>query len=132
MFALRFVRALTVLALLTLVITWLATLILEPQATLAQRIDPHSPELAKALGEPGTPIGSPQRLLIFDAQAYLPGASADGARLVSERYLSENQLYPLQWKTVTFVRDLITIAASSGAVLLGLTWWWLARRRSAT
>lgn len=132
MFALKLARALTILALLTLLVTWAATLALEPRTSLAQRIDPHSPELAEALGELGTPIGSPQRLLIFDPQAYLPGASVDGARLVSERYLTENNLYPLQWKTVTFARDLVTIAASGGAVLLGLTWWWLARRRSAT
>ena len=132
MFALKLVKALTVLAALTLVVTWVATLFLEPRVSLAQRIDPHSPELAKALGEAGTPIGTPQQLLIFDQQAFLPLASADGARLVSERYLTDNGIYPLQWKTVTFVRDLVTIAAGGGGLLLGLAWWWLARRRKTS
>ncbi len=124
----KLARALMVLAVIVFAGAWLATLVLEPRAVLAQRIEPHSPDLAAVLGEVGTPVGSPQRLLIFDDRAYLKGATPDGARLVSERYLMENNIYPLQWKTVVFMRNAVAFGSGLAALLMGLAWWWLSRK----
>lgn len=121
-------RALMVLALIVFAGVWVASLILSPRAVLAQRVDPHSPDLAVVLGEAGTPVGSAQRLLIFDDRAFLDGTTPDGARLVSEKYLTENNVYPLQWKTIEFFRNAVAIGSSLTALLLGLAWRWFSNR----
>lgn len=127
----KFARALTVLAVIALVGTWVASALLESRAVLAQRVDPHPPDLALVLGEAGTPIGSPQRLLIFDDRAFLDGTAPDGARIVSEKYLQQNSIYPLQLKTVTFFRDACMIGFGVAALLFGVLWWRTSRPRAA-
>jgi hypothetical protein len=122
----RIARGLFGLALIVFALSWIVGFALESRAVLAQRVDPHSPELAALLGEAGTPIGSPQRLVLFDDRVFLEGQTPDGARLVSEKFLMENNIYPLQWKTVEFFRNAFAIASLIGAVLMGL----LARRFS--
>jgi hypothetical protein len=124
---LKLARAFTILA--TCVGAWVTALVLENRAVLAQRVEPHPKELAELLGEAGTPIGSPQRLIIFDERAFLEGTNPDGSRLVSEQYLTQNNIYPLQFKTVEFMRNAFMIGSGIAAVLLGLLWWRLSRPR---
>lgn len=50
----------------------------------------------------GTPLGSPQILIIEDPKAFLPGTGAGGSKLVSENYLTVHKIYPLQLRTVKF------------------------------
>jgi hypothetical protein len=127
----RIARGLFVLALIIFALSWVVGFALESRAVLAQRVDPHSPELAAVLDEAGTPIGSPQRLVLFDDRVFLEGKSIDGARLVNEKFLSENNVYPLQWKTVEFFRNAFAIASSIGAVLMGLLAWRFSKPRNA-
>ncbi len=129
MTVLKIARALTVIAAITFVGAWVIGLALQGRSVLAQRVEPHSTELAAALGELGTPIGSPQALVIFDERAFIGAANPDGSRVVSERYLTQNNIYPLQWKTVEFVRNAVALASGVGLLICGLTWWQLARRR---
>jgi hypothetical protein len=128
----RIARGLFVLALIVFGLSWIVGFTLESRAVLAQRVDPHSKELALVLGEVGTPIGSPQRLVLFDDRAFLEGQTPDGARLVSEKFLTENNIYPLQWKTVEFFRNAFAIASLVGAVLMGLLAWRFSKPRSAS
>jgi hypothetical protein len=123
---------LTVVAAIAFVAAWVVGFALQGRSVLAQRLEPHSSELSAALGELGTPIGSPQRLVIFDERAFLGNPQPDGSRLVSERYLVENNIYPLQWKTVEFVRNAVALSSGLGLLVCGLTWWQLARRRGSS
>jgi hypothetical protein len=125
----RIARGLFVLALIIFALSWVVGFALESRAVLAQRVDPHSPEVALVLGEAGTPIGSPQRLVLFDDRVFLEGTSIDGARLVNEKFLNENNIYPLQWKTVEFVRNAVAIASLIGALLMGLIMWRFSKPR---
>jgi hypothetical protein len=77
-----------------------------------------------------TLVGSPQRLIIGDPEAFVPGEGPGGARLVSEAYLLENGIYPLQLKTVEFATGLARWAtgiAGAGFLLGGA---WMGRRGS--
>lgn len=125
-------RVLTVMAAIAFCGAFVAAAMLESRAVMAQRVDPHPPDLAAVLGEAGTPIGSPQRLLIFDDRAFLQGTTPDGAQIVSETYLTQNNIYPLQLKTVTFFRDAVMIGSGVAALLFGLLWWRGARSSSRT
>jgi hypothetical protein len=129
--AFHLTRAFCGLALSVFVGVWVIGLALQSRSVVAQRIEPHSPELAAALGELGTPIGTPQALVIFDERAFLGAVNPDGSRIVSERYLSDNGIYPLQWKTVEFVRNALALGSAIAAALFGLIWWRLVPRRSA-
>jgi hypothetical protein len=123
---------LTILALVALVLTWVVALALGSRAVLAQRVDPHPPDLAALLGEAGTPIGSPQRMIFFNEGVFLPGTGPDGSRLVSETFLTQNNVYPLQLLTVEFVRNIVSLGAGIAALLFGALWWYAARPRALT
>jgi hypothetical protein len=97
---------------------------------LAQRVEPHSPELAAALGEVGLPIGSEQRLVLFDQKAVLE-TKPDGLRVVSETYLTQNNIYPLQWQTVEFIRNILLLALGAKLLLSAFVWWRSAPRAKA-
>lgn len=84
---------------------------------LIQRIEPHDEAIAELLGEIGTPIGSPLVMIIDDQRAFLSGESPEGVKLVSEPYLQENGIYPLQLKTVAYVTKLVRIGT---AIVFGL------------
>jgi hypothetical protein len=116
-------RVIGVLAAVTVVLALGLGAWFDSRAVNVQRIDPHPADLAALLGEAGTPIGSPQRLLIFDDKAFVSGTSPDGAKLVSETYLLENNIYPLQWKTLEFIRNIVVLVAGlTGFLALGLNW----------
>jgi hypothetical protein len=123
-------RGLALLALLVLLASWLVYGWANANATLAQRIEPHDATMAQLLGEPGVIIGSPQRLIITDPQAFLPEdpTATMEYRLVNETYLKQNNIYPLQLQTVEFFRNIISVAAVLGGLLmLGLAAWFSGR-----
>ncbi|MBL8060684.1 MAG: hypothetical protein JNK63_08235 [Chthonomonas sp.] len=90
----------------------------ESKASLVQRIQVD--EAASLFGEAGTPIGSPQMLIIEDSGAFLEGKSKEGARLVSEGYLSDKKIYPLQLQTVHVVARYTRIGAGVAALLAAI------------
>lgn len=86
----------------------------EARATLVQRIQ--QDEAASLFGEAGTPIGSPQRLIIDDHGAFMAGEE-NGVRLVSQNYLDQHKIYPLQLQTIQFFMRYIRIGAGTVLVL---------------
>ena len=126
----RAAGVLAVLALAALVLSLVVSAFLLREATLVQRVEPAG-AVGALFGDaegPGTPIGSPQQLIVRDEKAFLPGQSGDGARYVSETYLRENGVYPLQVKTVELVRNLVALAALAALLVFGGLWAWARRR----
>ena len=117
---------LMVLALLVAAVSLAGAELMARNAQLVQRVAPNS-EAGAALFGPsgeGTQIGSPQLLIVHDEGAFLPGIGVDGARLVSEQYLREREIYPLQAKTVWFVRNMLLLGSLALlAVSVSLRWW---------
>ena len=120
--------AATGLAALLLVATLLASAWFSNRAERVQRVVPHDEATAALLGEVGTPVGRPDDYIIFDENAFLAETAADGARLVSEPFLEENGVYPLQLKTVAFLRNLVATLSLAALVVCGGAWLWLRRR----
>ena len=121
----------TILAALSLVVTLVASVWLSSQAGPVQRVIPHDEATAALLNEVGTPVGRVDEYIIFNRNAFL-GETADGnARLVSEPFLEENDIYPLQLKTVRFLRNLIGLVSLAVLVVCGAVWLWLRRRERA-
>lgn len=100
------------------------------RAKLTQRIRvTEGDELFAEQGKPaGTPVGTPQQIILDDPTAYLPGSGEGGARLLDERYLESHMLNPLQLQTVDFYVRYGRYAAAGGAAL-GALIIWLARRK---
>ena len=121
-----------ILAALLLVVTLVASVWLSGRAERAQRIIPHDEATAALLGEIGTPVGRVDEYIIFNRNAFLDGTADGGARLVSEPFLEENSVYPLQLKTVTFLRNVISMVSSAIFVVCGGVWLWLRRRGRAS
>ncbi|GGK34182.1 hypothetical protein GCM10008955_30310 [Deinococcus malanensis] len=99
-------------------------------AQQVQRVEPADAGSASLFGDAGTGtlIGSTQLMIVRDPAAFLPGSSEGGARLVNEQYLREHGIYPLQVKSVWFVRNLILLASAVLFTLEGVAW--LTARRS--
>ena len=89
----------------------------ESKASLIQRFQVD--EAASLFGEAGTPIGSPQMLIIEDSGAFLEGKTPGGARMVNEGYLTKRKIYPLQLQTVHVVARYTRIGAGVAALLTG-------------
>lgn len=122
---------LALLALAALLLSLAVSASLLRDAALVQRVEP-SAAAGALFGDaagPGTPIGSPQALIVRDPAAFLPGRSEAGARLVSEAYLRENGVYPLQVKTVEVTRNLVAAAAAPALLVFGGVWLWARRRQ---
>ncbi len=98
------------------------------QAKLVQRVlvDQAAFEL---FGETGTPIGGPELMIITDSKAFVGKKTAEGAEIVSEQYLRDHKVYPLQLKTVRYVAGLVRIASLVGLVLAAGALLLLARRQ---
>ena len=126
----RLTGLLAVLSLVALLGSFVVSAVMTRGATLVQRIEPAAS--AEALfggdGGPGTPLGSPQRVIIRDEKAFLPGTAPGGARYVSEAYLREKGQYPLQVKTVEFIRNLVAAVSLAALLLFGALWAWAGRR----
>ena len=93
---------------------------------LVQRVQPATQAESSLFGDsasastPGTPIGSPQQMIIRDQAAFLPGSGEGGVRYVSDTYLTEKGIYPLQLKTVNLFRNAATLGFLALAALLAL------------
>lgn len=121
----RVAGLLALLALVTLLLSLAVSALLTRDAALVQRVEPSA--AASLFGEedgPGTPIGSPQRLIVRDPAAFLPGEGEGGVRFVNETYLRERGVYPLQVKTVELVRNLVALGAGLAALVFGGLWLW--------
>ncbi|MCC7435923.1 MAG: hypothetical protein IT363_14660 [Methanoregulaceae archaeon] len=121
-------RILAVLSLAVLVGAFWQESSLIGKAELTQRIKPHDPAMAELLGEVGTPIGEPQRMIIEDASVILPGKGDQGQRLVNDTLMLEKGVYPLQEKTVSYVAGLVKLGSATGAVLCMVAAWLIGRR----
>lgn len=121
--------ALALLCVLALLVTLLAGWWYGRDAQLVQLVTPSSAAASSLFGDsgPGTPIGSPQEMVIRDPAAFLEGRTAGGARYVSDTYLKAQNIYPLQLKTVRFVQG--AAAAGFAAALLVFGGLWLLARR---
>jgi hypothetical protein len=112
---------LAVLAAVVLVGSFLTSSLITRNAVLAQRIEAVTPEFAAILGLPagskGNLVGSPQWLIINDPKALLE-KDPNGVQLVSESYLRENKIYPLQVITIEFFRNLVAAVAFCGLGLM--------------
>jgi hypothetical protein len=108
---------LAIVAATVLVGSFLVSGLITRNAVLAQRIEVVAPEFAAVLGLPanskGKSIGSPQWLIINDPKALLE-KDLNGVQLVSESYLRDNKIYPLQVITVEFFRNLVAAVAFAG------------------
>jgi hypothetical protein len=122
--------ALAVLGIVVLIGSFAVSSLITQGAVLVQRIEPN--EAASLFGDsssPGTSIGSPQIMVIRDEKAFLEGQGENGARFVNDNYLRQNNIYPLQVKTVEFFRNVTAFVAGLGTLLMvGLLAW---TRRSA-
>ncbi len=142
-----------ILALAVFGATWPIEKWFASRAVLCQRVEP-SAESA-LFGEVGTKIGSPQMVIVSDPKAFLssslegsappsaspsplegeglPGSGRDGvgggARLLNERYLRENGIYPLQLRTVRFFAYWTRIGCAAAAILAVLALFWIRRPR---
>ena len=67
-------------------------------------------------------IGNPQTFLALDARAFLDGTGENGAKLINDTYLRENNIYPIQVKTVEFLRNLIVLVCLVGGALMLVLW----------
>lgn len=85
------------------------------RAQLVQRVqrDPG----AELFGDRGTPLGSPQELIIDDPKAFVEGTGEGGAKLVDDKYLTDHKIYPLQLKSITFITSMIRWASLADIVL---------------
>jgi hypothetical protein len=121
---------LAVLALVVCIASFVVAGVLSNGSSLVQLIQPEDAAVAglfaeEASGEPtGTKLGSPQVMVIRDQQAFLEGTGAQGERFVSQKYLDEKQIYPLQVKTILFFRNITALISALGAVLMGGLWFW--------
>lgn len=88
------------------------------RAQLVQRIQEDKAGAELFGDSAGTPIGSPQMLIIQDPGAFLPGEGENGAKLVSQDYLDKNKIYPLQLQTVDFFANTTMLTGGIGGVLL--------------
>ncbi len=75
------------------------------RAQLIQRVE--RGDGADLFGDAGTPIGSPQHMIIDDPKAFIEGQGEGGARLVDDGYLKNNGIYPLQMKSVAYSASLV-------------------------
>jgi hypothetical protein len=100
----------------------LTSSLLTRDAVLAQlAIEQEAAELF-ADGQKEVLIGNPQVFLALDAKAYLEGTGDNGAKLLNDTYLRENNIYPVQVKTVEFIRNLVVLICVAGGVVMLALW----------
>lgn len=125
-------RFLAVLALVVFVLSYPVVWLLTKDGQLIQRVIPTDAATSALFGEtgPGTPFGEAGIYLINDPAAFLPGAGENGERYVSQTYLDQKGIYPLQTKTVWFFHFFVALVSGLGAVIFGVLWWFLNRRNT--
>jgi hypothetical protein len=102
--------------------------LLSSKAVMAQRIKPHDPVIAELLGEVGTPIGSPQPIVLLDRSAVLDQEGPNGVVLLNDDKLAASRRYPLQRQTVWFVGSLVAEGAGASAFLSFVAYAFVRRR----
>ncbi len=116
---------LAITAVVVLTGSFVVSSIVTQNAVLAQRIEIREAGVAALFGaenEVGKPIGSPQRLIISDPKAFLEKTGENGLRYVNDKYLKDNNIYPLQALTVEFFRNVTAIIAGLGAIIMFGLW----------
>lgn len=91
-------------------------LFLNSRGVTAQRIKPHDAAFAELTGEVGTPIGSPQKIVILNDSAVLEQRGPEGQVLLDDEKLRATGQYPLQIKTVRFLGGIVSIVSLALAV----------------
>ncbi|GMV37682.1 MAG: hypothetical protein AMXMBFR61_21900 [Fimbriimonadales bacterium] len=127
----RLSRVLAILCAVILALVLVVVPQIASRAVLAQRVRVPSGEIAAIFGDEPTPVGSPQKLIITDEKAFLPGRIEGGVRLVDEGYLERTGTYPLQLKTVQFLGSLVGWGSATGLVVFGLVAFSAGRRARA-
>ncbi len=129
----RILRALSVLVVIVSAVALSATVPIlssyQGRAEMIQRmrVDASADAL---FGDPsGTPLGSPQKMIIGDPKAFLPGTGDGGVKLVSENYLTQHKIYPLQLRTVEFIIGNVWLGAGIGLVIGLLALWFTGRKQ---
>jgi len=129
----RVCRFLALLAVAVFVLSYPVTWFITRNGQLIQRVIPADASVSALFGDsgPGTPFGERGVYLIGDPAAFLEGTGAKGERFVSQTYLDEKGIYPLQTKTVWFFHFFVVLVSGVGALIFGVVWWSLNRRRGA-
>jgi hypothetical protein len=100
------------------------------RAELTQRLIVHDKATAELLGEVGTPLGEPQRMIIDDPSVVLPERGPKGERLVDDAKLQQKRIYPLQEKTVRYVAGLVKMGSAAVAILAVISAFLLGRKHA--
>lgn len=129
----RFKTVFLVLAILAGVLgigSVVASSLLTRNAVYAQRAE--KLEAAELFGDnqQNTLIGNPQIFLALPEKAFMEGTGDKGAKLIDETYLKQNNIYPIQVKTVEFIRNVLLVISLLGGLLM-LFLWRTASRSSA-
>ncbi len=89
------------------------------RAKLIQRVE--SSGAADALFDSaGTEVGSPEMLIIDDPKAFTGAKTESGAEIVSENYLREHSIYPLQMKSVRFAAGMTMFGSALSSFVGGI------------
>lgn len=96
------------------------------RAKLVQRM--RIDDASALFGDEGTPIGSPQRMIIDDAKAFTGKKTEEGAEIVDEGYREKNKIYPLQLQTVSYLAGLARLGGGAAFAIAGLVGFWARRR----
>ncbi len=116
---------LAILGVIVLMASFIVSSVITRNAVLAQRIEIQEAGVAALFGaenEVGKPIGSAQSLIINDEKAFLEKTGENGLRYVNDKYLKDNNIYPLQQLTVEFFRNVIAFIAGLGATVMFGLW----------
>ncbi len=115
----KFLRALSLVVLVLSLLVFLGSFPVESsysgKAQLIQRVRKDAG--SDLFGDAGTPVGSPQELIIEDKGAFLPDKSPEGAAMVDEGYLEKNKIYPLQLKTVKYISGMSRLGSGIAFLL---------------
>jgi len=124
---------LALLALVVLLLSYAVAWWMTRDGQLVQLVIPESADVMALRGEsgPGTLVGKAGIYLIRDPAAFLEGTGTRGERFVSQTYLEQKGIYPLQTKTVWFFHFFVVLVSGVGALIFGLLWWSLSRPRGA-
>lgn len=99
----------------------------ESRSRIVQLVKPSKE--SNLFGEEGERIGSPQRMVILDARAFMSNSPVNGAWTVDDNYLKANGIYPLQLQSVKAVTGVARIGFVA-FILVSLTILALIKRKS--
>jgi hypothetical protein len=103
------------------------------RAVLTQRIQENAGSaLFDDNNEKGDTVGSPQPMIIDDPKAVISERSGDKPRLVSQKYLDEHKIYPLQLQTVKAIASMVRVGAVGALVVALALFLWLRSRLAKT